>query len=740
MSEKDACFDASGLHPEKVQPPTLGNLFSDALGAAIKANGECVWPFNTASRGNHAADTASFKIGSTKVEVTKNKTAQLTYSDGRKRTLEFDGTQLTKVTEPDGQTWTRVGDKDEWVLNGKEHWQGHIRVDSHEINYKGLDGYSRWAGHDGAQGLVAQKVNICDLKDEYRNIYALLNQNNNNTLEKEELSVAFTDKSLTAQQAQVIAALYENFDSLVKLSNDDNGKDAGISPSDIFTFAQQLIPFDRSVNVRMLDEFAKHEFGFKAADSQTKDGYLTIDEISDYLQKSGRSPANSNYGNGLDRATKPLTDDGIEQSPLETLRLNFDQIKNAFDEKSPDSSKGISQNDLETYLTKTCESLNKEVQLEDNLALSLKLTRKDLEHSQGKLSLSELSGLRDKLQLDLTKKYAVNFSKDGESASYLIRRSRPDKAHKTTNEYSPDIATRSPRWFELDAVEQALKRVQPSQFVNERREAVKFHFLKSSARDQTNVLALTSLDKAGRSAIYFNPEYLNALPTVKAARLAHFDIRSSMEYTTIHELAHNSQRRLGWEPLSNVERETSAQMGWKLIESGNRGAWVLPGKDGKLYQHLNYLTWDKWDNQKDLESFRNNPDHMYDIIAAGKKLPFNIVDWREVTKHVPIKPITHYFDHPAEMHAEGLTYYRLGGDYRAELAEKTPALYNIVKSNDQTEINLAYPPTIKGQARFIRGTHGFLVPNTAENLKIVSDFENKHLTKSTRIPETPTKR
>lgn len=716
MSEKDVGLDVFS-HPQKAHIPPL-----DAVSR------ESVWPFDVNSKAKHNQDKTSFKLSSTKVEVTNNKTAELTYSDGRKRLLEFDGSVLTKVTEPDGQTWARVGNKDEWIISGKEHWLGHIHADSHEINYAGLDGYTKWSGHNGAQGLEAQIVSICDLKDEYQKVYVLLNRNGNDTLEKEELSNAFSDKSLTAKQAQVIAALYENFDSLSRVYNDDNGKDAGISTSDITTFDQNIMnsvehQIEHQFNATMLDAFAGHEFGFEAADSKIKDGYLTIDEISDYLKRYDQPRASSDNTNGIDRTTKPLTVEKTKPHPLEVLRVNFDQIKNAFDEKSPDSSKGISQKDIETY---TKQTLTKDIQLADNLALSLKLTRRDLVHGQGKLSLSELQDLRDKLQFDLTKQYAVTFSKDDGSASYLIRRSAPDKTNKTNDEYTPELPTRAPKWFELDALGHALARSQPSYVINERKESIKFHFLKSPISDQTNVLALVSQDKDGRPAVYYSPNYLRGTATIKEARLAHFDIRRSLEYTTIHELTHNSQRRLGWAPLNLLEVATATQMGWKFIESGNYGGWVLQGKDKNLYQHLDYLSWDKWKNQKDLESFSKRT--MYDVIKTDKDLPYTTVNWQEVSDHVQVKPITEYFDNPKEMHAEGLTYFRLGTDYRAALAEKSPTLYNIVKSHDQAEINLAYPPASDGRARFIRGTHGFLVPNTAENQRNVSDFEHKHLT------------
>ena len=67
-----------------------------------------------------------------------------------------------------------------------------------------------------------------------------------------------------------------------------------------------------------------------------------------------------------------------------------------------------------------------------------------------------------------------------------------------------------------------------------------------------------------------------------------------------------------------------------------------------------------------------------------------------------VRPATRYFTNPAEVMAEGLMLYRLNEDTRAYLKAVSPELYDLVQTEDQQELDLAYGAGIK--VRLSNGT------------------------------------
>ncbi|MBN9396599.1 MAG: hypothetical protein J0H83_15225 [Candidatus Melainabacteria bacterium] len=187
----------------------------------------------------------------------------------------------------------------------------------------------------------------------------------------------------------------------------------------------------------------------------------------------------------------------------------------------------------------------------------------------------------------------------------------------------------------------------------------------------------------------------------------------TFERTGLHELSHHEQRSSLGKMQPNADmvgpgsspesRKMAAEMGWKWSQHANApamqdkqgGLWVLKQPQDKPP----YWTPDGAPNSPNSKERRKRIDDL---------------DMRE---RAAIKPVTPYFTNPHEMHAEGLTQFRVGErdqfrGGRRQLAQESPQLYDSIKRYDQGVLDRKYGKNADGSSRAIRDIDGSVIPAT----------------------------
>jgi hypothetical protein len=109
-------------------------------------------------------------------------------------------------------------------------------------------------------------------------------------------------------------------------------------------------------------------------------------------------------------------------------------------------------------------------------------------------------------------------------------------------------------------------------------------------------------------------------------------------------------------------------------------------------------------------------------VPAGQGEKFNE---SEMIKNAYIKPPTWYFVDPDEEYAESVRLYRTGESARRSLYRDSRTLYDLIKKNDQTEINNTFGMNVDGSPNQIRSVEGVLVPNDAPQRRLINEFEHR---------------
>ncbi len=302
-----------------------------------------------------------------------------------------------------------------------------------------------------------------------------------------------------------------------------------------------------------------------------------------------------------------------------------------------------------------------------------------------------------------------------------------------------DVLARLPRLNELYGIEAALYRAQPSHGAPGGSGAIKFIFLTDDlTKGERPLASYRSSHKGGGPVIFYYLGSCDGRPVLE--RDYPFDPTSdlghayrSIEALTLHEVAHNQQRRVGW--YSTYESRYAGDLGYVDCGQDDDGYTIWAYKSSSKDADSNYKLYRKADSGKWFQCDR----------SGGK-----IADTAELTnaqmRKISLKrPMTYYFPSPTEIYAEGLMILRLGGEYRASLLAENPSLYQVVKRLDQEEIDAAYGKVYYYQwregfdrrgrqvwyqvmmerSRYIRGTDGYLADNTDANRQAVTQFEQK---------------
>lgn len=171
----------------------------------------------------------------------------------------------------------------------------------------------------------AKPANSADLKEKSEKLFDKIDTDHDGFLSQAELSAAVQSDQYKGEDAQVVAALYDNRNKLQKLSNDEWGpENDGITKADLAEF-DKLEAKAVSENASAIDAKKWMENGenFKKADSDG-DGFLSEKE--------------------LDAAIAAATDS--DKKALEYLKNNFDKVESTSNDEFGFENDGITRKDI----------------------------------------------------------------------------------------------------------------------------------------------------------------------------------------------------------------------------------------------------------------------------------------------------------------------------------------------------------------------------------------------------------
>lgn len=192
---------------------------------------------------------------------------------------------------------------------------------------------------------------------------------------------------------------------------------------------------------------------------------------------------------------------------------------------------------------------------------------------------------------------------------------------------------------------------------------------------------------------------------------------TALEGTLEHELVHHEQyenwgaSEWGAKSAPEFTKELNSKMGWRYDTSKSR--YAISDRDDK-------------------EWIRREGEWL--PLVGGKpdlKKGINSDAMRQIAK---VRPSTNYFTNPGEMHAEGMSMFRME---RQMLFKESPQLYDVCKTWDQSLIDARYGKT-DGKSNYIRNEKGMLVEGSKANIDAVLKAEEewrKDLTRPLKIGE-----
>jgi hypothetical protein len=275
------------------------------------------------------------------------------------------------------------------------------------------------------------------------------------------------------------------------------------------------------------------------------------------------------------------------------------------------------------------------------------------------------------------------------------------------------LTARKPKLNELYGIEAALNSSVPSNVAPGSKFGVKFYFLQDQLYKGNKDAAAYYVykDKDGRAAVYIAPGALDKLwPTeadVPAWAVKQRTAKDGVYYDTIeslmmHELAHNHQSRMGWDDSDKKKVSEMAPLtGFFMFrEADGRTVYFIKVKvtststDGQSSEAIEFYRLEGGlDHSAGKRWLRVNQDGQWlteNGIAAPTAEAAKVLSNSQVKAAAVVTPASDYFDSPAEVEAEAMKLYRLGGASRRMLLIKAPVLYRLVEAEDQNEINLRF--------------------------------------------------
>lgn len=314
-----------------------------------------------------------------------------------------------------------------------------------------------------------------------------------------------------------------------------------------------------------------------------------------------------------------------------------------------------------------------------------------------------LQKLRDEKIYSLEKDYGIRIGKEGSSTHQTAY----GQMHKTAE----SLQLRLPKLQELYALEYALEHSSPSQQGKLPRErGVNVYFLKQESEHSANEWGFDAKNKA---SIFLEPR-----TGVRFGR--------TLEETLMHQFAHNSAYRMGWNPHESWRWPLARDLGWVFAGEPNITEISINGNIRRLQSQAS--GWLLRTNEGPNYFYKQSGDswircdmNLHPLDDAGK--PASMEKARKfsserIIEYAMVKPVSPEFPTPPEVFADGLAMFRAHKDARAELLDVSPRLYNIVKTHDQKELDAAF-----GKGKKVRSVDGKVVDPTPQVMTEIRRLE-----------------
>ncbi|MBY0551485.1 MAG: hypothetical protein K2W95_29660 [Candidatus Obscuribacterales bacterium] len=284
---------------------------------------------------------------------------------------------------------------------------------------------------------------------------------------------------------------------------------------------------------------------------------------------------------------------------------------------------------------------------------------------------------------------------------------------------SDKLAVRKPTMAELEGLEAALVGTQPLSTPRDGKTQLTFYFLPEPFMQRDSSIAMYARDAADAPAVFVYGTGTKDRPSTEKDTKEEPTWQTktfSLQRMLTHELSHYFQDKNDWGG-DKAPPELAKALGWVKLDTGRGPEYGFKGKDGTLYRQCGpgAVLID--------DSFISIRESMW--VPCNEKGEFSkgasnaMLSTVRMAEKAAVRPATSYFTNPKEMHAESLCAFRLDAKWRALLMKTDKTLYAVIKEQDQTEIDRAFP----GSSARLRHPDGHLVPATTENKKIVADFE-----------------
>ncbi len=172
---------------------------------------------------------------------------------------------------------------------------------------------------------AVKSVNSADLKEKSEALFDKIDTDHDGFLSQTELSAAVQNDQFKGEDAQVVAALYDNRNKLQKLSNDEFGpENDGITKADLAEFDKlEAAAVSENSSAFNAKKWMDNGENFKKADSDG-DGFLSEKELDAALATAGDS----------------------DKQALEYLKKNFDKVQSTSNDEFGFENDGITRKDI----------------------------------------------------------------------------------------------------------------------------------------------------------------------------------------------------------------------------------------------------------------------------------------------------------------------------------------------------------------------------------------------------------
>ena len=322
-------------------------------------------------------------------------------------------------------------------------------------------------------------------------------------------------------------------------------------------------------------------------------------------------------------------------------------------------------------------------------------------------------------EISIATKFHVSFAKQSETVD--------DQRETADSKPLPHkVTARDPELFELEGIRAALEKSGPSNIASDGKTGVKYYALTEKPILGIDSYATFQPDKDNKPSVYLWPKFSELNIATEKDRNPAADKPfsdgnrpESVEGAMIHELGHHQFLKLGFDPKHSnneaaslaAETELFKKMGWvpRLDEKDTDYNWLMIGKskdaNGQAATYLPdytgmFFSFGRW-------AQKGGPTDAHGRTGPADKMQKLSED--EMVKEAKVTPPTWYFENPEEEYAEAVRMFRMSDESRQYLQKNSPALYDLMKVEDQKELDQLYGTNSDGTAKKTRAQNGEII-------------------------------